>query len=192
MKNAIEAFRQMTFSHPEPKASARARYLAFADEVINANRQMTKCLSDLDPCFHYFYTNNDPFLSNCVVDRSLASYLNTNRVVVDCAGNGPLAHVGDAYLSWYVARKTFSPTTTTQLMQGQREKVTCEKNLCAFYDLIFDKREVIVRWRSPNDASAPTSRQRAEFIESLIGAFHLAGHAVACDFLCELLFSRII
>lgn len=185
--NAIEAFRNMTFEKPEPKASARERYLALVNDVCAATCQMVDCLSVLNDQFRF---KDDSFLSDCVVDRSLASYLKSNHVVLRCAGNGPLAHVGDAYLSLHVAKKTFSPIITAQLMQKHRENITCEKHLCAFYDSVFGNHNVIVRWQSPNDVKTPTSRQRAEFIEALIGAFHLASYNDACLYLCDLIWEH--
>lgn len=191
MIDAIDAFSHMSFEEPKPKQSACTRYLSLATEVTTATRQIHLVLAkNLDPCF---LQEGSYFLSACTVDQSLASYLKTNRVVVDCAGNAALANVGDAYLTLYIAKQCFSSTATAQSMQGVRERATCQAHLCAVYDALFSdcQAPVIVRWRSTGDSPVPSARQRAEFIEAIIGQLCIGQCTYMCDLVCDFILKAL-
>ena len=175
MYDVFEKFKTMSFTAPVPKVSAQARYRAFTNEIEERSLAVKKRLTEFDPIF----TNVTlAVLGACVVDESLVSYLTSNHVQLGCPGNKCLAFLGDSFLSLYIATETFRHGVTGGGMSGQqmqkvRERSTSEARLNHVYGLIFGEEDVIVRWKTAADGNKPPSpRQRAEFIEALIGGLY--------------------
>jgi len=182
MYDVVEKFKNMTFTVPVPKMSAQARYRAFANEIEERALAVKKRLIEFDPIFLSVAMT---VLGACVVDESLVAYLTSNHVQLGCPGNKCLAFLGDSFLSLYVATETFRHGMTEggisgQQMQKVRENSTCEARLNHVYGVIFGDEDVIVRWKTVADGNKPPSpRQRAEFIEALIGGLYWEAQFVA-------------
>lgn len=189
MYNPIEAFTAMTFANPPPKPSAQLRYRAFADNIGQKASLASTALFSLHPQFPGDGATT-AWLLPCVIDQSLISYLTTNRCVFDCPGNQALAVVGDAYLSLYLAKKLFvengmGRSISAKQMQQAREDRTCESALVRFYDRTFAGQDVIVRWQDVGQHTGPSSRQKAQFVEALVGSLEVNGYLQARDLLCQ-------
>lgn len=192
MTTTLEAFQKMTFVAPVPKQSAQARYKAFGTEVTTKAMKAHAAL-----CKAFTPDSKEEFMeleyiAPCVVDQSLIAYLRNNHVVIDCAGNQALAVVGDAFLSLSLAKQLMTNMVrgvTAQQMQKAREIATCEASLVRFYDHVFGASgDVIAAWRDANAPAVPTARQKAQFVEAILGSLAIHDMEWAGNMVCQKIF----
>ena len=99
---------------------------------------------------------------------------------IDCSSNVKLAYVGDAYLSLYVSEVAFEWKYIQEAHQDLRSVVTSNSHLSKFHDSWFKYETVLL---PPN--SKQSEKQKADFIEALIGVLHCSGYHEQRDFLCH-------
>jgi hypothetical protein len=187
MNNPIQAFREMTFKLPAPKQSAQARYRELTFAIVKSTLLFQEALM----VFHRSFGDlPQEWAAACAIDQSLIAYLQSNRVVVRCAGNQALAIVGAARLSLHHASQLFiagdyGRSCTGQQLHDARYSRTSEAHLASIYDALFGDREIIVRWKDAGQTSGPSARQKAQFIEALVGALELATLPYQCNMFCD-------
>ena len=108
------------------------------------------------------------------------AFMSNPDYAIDCAANVKLAYVGDAYLSLYVSEVAFERNYVQEDHQHLRSSVTSNSHLSKFHDSWFKYETVLLPVNSKQ-----SEKQKADFIEALIGILHCAGYWVLRDFICK-------
>lgn len=103
----------------------------------------------------------DSDLQLACIDESIT---NRTEFSLDVSSNRKLAYLGDAFLSYDLARRAFERDMSPEDAQTWRAARTSDKHLATVYDRIFGTEDVVLHF---NDVLSV--KQKATFIEALLG-----------------------
>jgi hypothetical protein len=116
------------------------------------------------------------------LDESMTS---RKELVLSCRSNKPLGSIGNAHLSTFVALKCFKERATAQMYQEVRDTRCSQVAKADHYDSWFKDAAgaVLLHWGF-EERPEPSTRQKADFVDALIGLLVLTQRWSAVDWLC--------
>jgi len=165
-------FDKMTFR--AKKETKRAEYRTLYTRLNECANNVMEALVHKEPSFsavpvHYF--------EHVALD---ASVVRRQEFVLKCNSNSHLAYVGDAFLTWYLAKTQFISGSTQKEYQDCRNDKTSNDSLAVYFDNLFERGTYILVWEDE-----PSVRQKASFVEALIGMLSMCGHLDLANNLCK-------
>lgn len=133
-------------------------------------------------CFENSMQMSSDLLLSSIIDRSL-----TNRtefsINIDC--NKKMAYVGDAYLSFFISYKCMEDNMSQSQYQQKRSELTCKSKLSQIYNTYFS--DCLLTWEIVlNPELTPSTKQKCEFVEAIIGHMAMYNNKQVDDFLITL------
>lgn len=134
--------------------------------MLDKNRLI---FANTNPSFWYCLSVNDSFLSN------------KDIILEDCRSEAQLELIGDAYLAFKLQKELFVTTWNTNKVmtreecQNIRSRITCNTNLAKFHDAWFPFRTMLTL----DQNVAQSMKQKADFVEALIGLLSLCNEQAA-------------
>ena len=157
------------------KASKVAFWDTLPQQVIDAGAQVKGTLASL---LEDFAAIDDKIFCQAVVDLSVVNRPSEVASYSGAQSNKLCAYLGDALLTQRIAIHAFKTGMPPVDYSKLRQTKTSREHLARMYDTIFKDGNVVVsfpqdgvNWREP-----PTTNQKAEFIEALIGVVFVTGN----------------
>jgi hypothetical protein len=122
-------------------------------------------------------------IAPALVDISIIGRKGVEILEMNLPDNRRCAYVGDSYLTLHVAEQSYKSSYTPEQFQNLRTSVTSKTHLAYCYDQILGSDCDILRnqaWIDPL-----SQRQKAEFIEAILGALYDAGNKTALKAVCQ-------
>lgn len=102
-------------------------------------------------------------------------------------GNGKLAYLGDSVLTQEIATLAFEKDLVPKNYQIMRSNFTDKQRLSGLFDHLFQTRKVLLTWDFFYSGASYTMRQKAEFIEALLGLFKIRKDQPSINHLIKIL-----
>lgn len=158
LEDVAAAFAAITFKSGL-KDSKKAEFANLSSTLEKKADRAKAILVRANPSFGDVPSTN---FQNVCVDASIVS---RPEFTVACAANKSLAYVGDAYLTLYLAKRSFKARRSPQQNQEKREASCSHPNLAKHYDALFGAEDIVLQW-SGDGAATSTLRQKAELFVS--------------------------
>ena len=104
------------------------------------------------------------------------------ELMVSCRSNKALASIGNAQLSTSVALKCYRERASAQRYQEIRDTRCTQAAKAELFDSWFKGEAVILHWSF--ETAETTTRQKADFVDALIGLLVLTGQTILAEWLC--------
>ena len=180
--DVLAAFQQMSFIEGL-KPSKREVYSSYAVQLQERAGHARRVLCDLNAEFAQIHLVSWMCL---VLDESVVA---RKEFVVACRSNKCVGAVGSAHLTTFVAMKSFLEKLSPQQNQGIRDKKCTQNAKAEEYDVMFGKEQVLLYWGF-EDTMFPSTRQKADMIDALIGMLFLLGNFTLANWVCERLVNK--
>jgi 23S rRNA maturation mini-RNase III len=156
------------------KRSRKDMLLTYGDQLQCISKRISDALIEKNYQFRHVSCEE---IYGIVVDHSIVSQ---QEFTVRCSSNKRLAYVGDAVLTLYIAKMYFNSGKSGWEYQFTRSEHSKASNLAKFHDSWFNFETVLL---VPNQQQS--QKQKAEFIEALIGMLEIFGHDKSKEFVCN-------
>ena len=110
-------------------------------------------------------------------------------VLPSCRSNRSLGMVGNAHMTTHLSVKCFVQRHSAQQLQELRNAQCSQAGKAGLYDVLFAG-DVVFYWGFEEQQPEPSVRQKADFVDALVGLLFITGRWELSDWLCARIVDR--
>ena len=178
MDDVARAFAEMTFVSGL-KISKRDAFLTYFAELKRRAERASALLCAANEKF--IEVGLEALLQVCLDESVVAR----TEFVVSCRSSKCMVSVGSAHLATRIAVLCYlNRRATAQDYQNLRDQRCRQTDKAVFFDRLFGRSDVFLYWGF-EDQREPSTRQKADFVDALIGMLFLRNKWGLADWVCH-------